>query len=1611
MVRTMRVILSKIVFIVLTANLVACDPPPPPVETKTFNLVIQTVDPTNNGIPGIKAVIRQKRDSGMFLLSNDQTSDDQGTIQSNDLSADWPLQIELVHADYATQVSVLEVPNNGDDVHVTAIMLKRVSAGQFDSSQGGKVAGVDGAIADIPVDAFVDANGNTVSGNIDVTITPVDVSSDQGRATFPGSFSGINEDGSEAPLIVSFGTAEYRFTQNGNALQLKAGTNATIEIPIYVHTLPDGTAIKAGDTIPLWYLNESTGEWHNEGTGTVVANANTPTGFALRGSVAHFTWWNVDIVPDMARMTVTVNLNDPSVSLTPEQIANLQARIVGNAVGFATVDTYIPVNTTSDPLRIPANTQFCVHAVLGTTSGLSTNLSSSPYCFTATPNSTTPVTLTITIQALSLNFTGPNTVTLGTPLGACGTAARLSALNAIGSTNFSMLSGSFHPGITLSPQTGLVFGTTSTALGGTNPAVRNVQVQVQDSLGRTAATTIGFTAYDLLSLQANGSWPVLEVGTPYTLDNLFNATGGRAPLAFSLSATGNLPNGMVLENTSGSISGTPAARIVNNQALVDYQADVQLNLRDANCALAVAGAPLTVVYPPQIGGTPEASISAGNSFSFVPQQSGGPVESWTAANLPAWMSLNSTTGELSGTPDNNQAGDYTGITLTGHNGIGSANTGYSSSITFDITVVATAKLPQVQLVFADPSPVIKYDTQANFTNLLSGGSGSGALSFTSLNTSAATVNATTGEVTLVGEGNTTITATKAGDAVYEQASASYNVVVRPSAITLSYPTGITATPDFAMQITPTVTGYEVTWSIDPAVGAGSNYTWLNFDTTTGVLSGTPPSTANGQTPSFTVTAGNPYGGSASATLSFTVDTIAPSLSGTPPATVEIGIGFLPFSFTPTNNGGPAVGWSIITDPVDSLPAWMSFNTANGTLSGLATQAQIGTSVTFSIRADNGAGFDQIGPFTVDFVQAGPALDNSIINVQLPPGRSFDYFPIVSGGAIDSYSIDPPVGVGSAHEWLSFDTNSGNLYGWATINDIGSVLFTITATNSIGTTTASITIEVVPQLLGVYWHYSPSNHGIHIAISDFETQATTYQVYYATEPGVTPANYASLAGGGTHSVDLVNNLGEIHISGLVNGQTYYLIAEASSSGGGKAVSEEVAITASPMNDSGQYRWGTNTEGLFPSPIATFPGQDADVGLDQTYDRDNINNSSFWLQSVIFSVDTGAGLVDDRCVRDQISGLLWEEKLPQISTDERSFYKSFTYAEALAHVDAMNAANNGAGICGRTDWRLPNYWEMHNILSYSSYLLTFNRAPFGYPTNSFFLNNNAYLTGDEIDVAMVWAAAIGGGQMVQAPKAVNSSNAYNVLAVSGTAMVSSYTDNQDGTVTDTTTGLVWKKCLEGESYDINTNSCGGTSGTYTWQDSLQQAVTVNADITLNLGSSDWRVPNIKELHATVDISSTATTRWFAPLAGTTNTPSLWSATPMPYIGVFGTWAYTTDFASGKTLPADNTNSAKTLSKPIRLVRGGVSPRLWYRDDDGDQYGVASDSQWSILKPAGYVPINYDGNGVIGFDCNDIKTNTSDPNSGEYIFPGQWEDPTDGIDNNCNGIIDEHNDLSIE
>lgn len=160
---------------------------------------------------------------------------------------------------------------------------------------GATLNAASGSRVTLPQGALETETGEAVTGNVQAVVSPVNVVAD--TASFPGKFEGLDPT-AQTGLLLSWGTADFTFSQNGKPLNLAPGKRATIDIPIYSLLNADGTPLAEGDVFPLWSLDEGSGLWIQEGLGTVTASPTSSSGFVLRGEVGHFSWWNHDRFSD-----------------------------------------------------------------------------------------------------------------------------------------------------------------------------------------------------------------------------------------------------------------------------------------------------------------------------------------------------------------------------------------------------------------------------------------------------------------------------------------------------------------------------------------------------------------------------------------------------------------------------------------------------------------------------------------------------------------------------------------------------------------------------------------------------------------------------------------------------------------------------------------------------------------------------------------------------------------------------------------------------------------------------------------------------------------------------------------------------------------------------------------------------------------------------------------------------------------------------------------------------------------------------------------------------------------------------------------------------------------
>jgi large repetitive protein len=137
--------------------------------------------------------------------------------------------------------------------------------------------------------------------------------------------------------------------------------------------------------------------------------------------------------------------------------------------------------------------------------------------------------------------------------------------------------------------------------------------------------------------------PTAAVGTAYSFTSA--ASGGVAPYTWSVSS-GALPAGLSLNASTGVISGKPTTAETSSFTLKATDSDG--NVSSSSLSITVYGT--TIV---RITTTSLPAATVGTAFSAtLAATSGTKPYTWSvySGSLPAGLSINSTTGVISGTP-------------------------------------------------------------------------------------------------------------------------------------------------------------------------------------------------------------------------------------------------------------------------------------------------------------------------------------------------------------------------------------------------------------------------------------------------------------------------------------------------------------------------------------------------------------------------------------------------------------------------------------------------------------------------------------------------------------------------------------------------------------------------------------------------------------------------------------------------------------------------------------------------------------------------------------------------------------------------------------------------
>ncbi|QEL16368.1 beta strand repeat-containing protein [Limnoglobus roseus] len=430
---------------------------------------------------------------------------------------------------------------------------------------------------------------------------------------------------------------------------------------------------------------------------------------------------------------------------------------------------------------------------------------------------------------------------------------------------------------------------------------------------------------------------------------------------------------------------------------------------------------------PTITGPTTATFFTGAAPSFTVTATGSPAPTFSVAGgLPPGLSLNATTGAVTGTPT--ATGTFT-PSITATNASGSDTKAFTFTVQAGIAPAITSAA----------GAMFTAGTGGTFT-VTATGTPAPTLAETAPLPSGVTFDPVTGVLTvaptaLAGSSVLTFTAT--------------NGVGTPASQTFALTIGNVPTftsPNATAFATGTANSFAVVTGGSPTPTlseTGALPTGVTFDAATGTLSGTPAAATAGTYP-VTFSATNLFG---TTTQSFTLTVqaaAAPVITSPAASAFKVGQANT-FAVTATGTPTPTLTLS------GTLPTGVTFNASTGVLSGTPTAAAAGTfPLTFTATSSSGA-VSQNFTLTVGSV---PAF-TSATTVSFATGTSGAFNVTATGAPSPTLSV-----AGTLPAGVTFNAATGQL-SVAGTTAAGTYPLTFTAANAIGTATQNFTLTVRP----------------------------------------------------------------------------------------------------------------------------------------------------------------------------------------------------------------------------------------------------------------------------------------------------------------------------------------------------------------------------------------------------------------------------------------------------------------------------------------------------------------------------------------------------------------------
>lgn len=395
--------------------------------------------------------------------------------------------------------------------------------------------------------------------------------------------------------------------------------------------------------------------------------------------------------------------------------------------------------------------------------------------------------------------------------------------------------------------------------------------------------------------------------------------------------------------------------------------------------------------------------------------------------------------------------------------------------------------------------------------------------------------------------------------------------------------------------------------------------------------------------------------------------------------------------------------------------------------------------------------------------------------------------------------------------------------------------------------------------------------------------------------------------------------------------------------GESIASTLVYTYAIVDTGQEKCYNASVEITCPAEGEAFYGQDA---------QHDGNQSSYTENS-------------DGTVTDNVTGVMWQQSPDTDGDGDIDADDKLTHDEASAYCDDLT-------LVGYYDWRLPDIKTLYSLMDFSgtdpsgligddtSGLIPFidtDYFDFAYGDTSAGerIIDSQYASSSlyEADSNMLFGVNFADGRIkgygLTMPGPGDVEKTFFVICARDNVTYgqNDFTDNDDSTITDNATGLMWAQDDSGEGLN--------------WEEALAWVEQQNN--ASYLGYNDWRLPNVKELQSIVDYARSPYTTDSAAIdplfnataitneAGETDYPFYWSGTTHANLsdvtGGFGTYV-----AFGRALGSMNDAWVD--------VHGAGAQRSDPKQGDPADYPTGHGPQGDAIRIYNYVRLVRDADG---------------------------------------------------